>query len=81
MNPKIRKLRVELEKNKEKISELQSRGRDMERQITELENGDILALVRSHNLDINQLSALIQGMKHDPAPILRGDQKEEHEHE
>ena len=42
MNAKINKLRSELDKNKNKISELQSRNREIERQITELENNDIL---------------------------------------
>ncbi|WP_305179991.1 DUF4315 family protein [Faecalibaculum rodentium] len=80
MNTKINKLRGELTKNKNKISELQSRNREIERQITELENNDILELVHSHNLDITQLSALIQAMKTDPAAVMRGEM-EESEHE
>ena len=80
MNTKINKLRGELTKNKNKISELQSRNREIERQITELENNDILELVHSHNLDITQLAALIQAMKTDPAAVMRGDM-EESEHE
>ena len=80
MNTKINKLRGELTKNKNKISELQSRNREIERQTTELENNDILELVHSHNLDITQLSALIQAMKTDPAAVMRGEM-EESEHE
>lgn len=80
MNVKINKLRGELTKNKNKISELQSRNREIERQITELENNDILELVHSHNLDITQLTALIQAMKTDPAAVMRGEM-EESEHE
>lgn len=80
MNAKVNKLRGELTKNKSKISELQSRNREIERQITELENNDILELVHSHNLDITQLSALIQAMKTDPASVMRGEM-EESEHE
>lgn len=80
MNAKINKLRGELTKNKNKISELQSRNREIERQITELENNDILELVHSHNLDITQLAALIQAMKTDPAAVMRGEM-EESEHE
>ena len=80
MNTKINKLRGELTKNKNKISELQSRNREIERQITDLENNDILELVHSHNLDITQLSALIQAMKTDPAAVMRGEM-EESEHE
>ena len=80
MNVKINKLRGELTKNKNKLSELQSRNREIERQITELENNDILELVHSHNLDITQLAALIQAMKTDPATVMRGEM-EESEHE
>lgn len=80
MNAKINKLREELSKNKNKISELQSRNREIERQITELENNDILELVHSHDLDITQLTALIEMMKNDPAAALRGE-TEESDHE
>lgn len=80
MNAKINKLRGELSKNKNKISELQSRNREIERQITELENNDILELVHSHDLDITQLTALIEMMKNDPAAALRGE-TEESDHE
>lgn len=77
MNHKVQRLREELEKNRGKISMLQGRNRDIERQITELENSDILELVHSHDLDITQLAALIQNMKTDPASVLRGETKEE----
>lgn len=80
MNAKINKLRGELAKNKNKISELQSRNREIERQITELENNDILELVHSHDLDITKLTALIEMMKNDPAAALRGEM-EESDHE
>lgn len=76
MNAKINKLRGELAKNKNKISELQSRNREIERQITELENNDILELVHTHDLDITQLTALIEMMKNDPAAALRGETEE-----
>lgn len=80
MNAKIKKLRADLDKNKAKISELASRNKEIERQITELENNDILELVHSHNLNITQLAALIQTMKANPAALLRGEM-EEPEHE
>ncbi len=80
MNAKINKLRSELDKNKNKISELQSRNREIERQITELENNDILELIHAHSLDITQLAALIQTMKTDSAAVMRGEM-EESDHE
>ena len=76
MNAKINKLRSELDKNKNKISELQRRNREIERQITELETNDILELIHAHSLDIAQLAALIQTMKTDPAAVMRGEMEE-----
>ena len=48
MNPKIMKLRGELEKNKGKISDLQGRNRELEKQIRELEDTDIIGMVREN---------------------------------
>lgn len=45
MNPKIAKLRTEFEKNKNKISDLQGRNRELEKQIRELEDTDIIGMV------------------------------------
>ena len=45
MNPKIAKLRTEFEKNKNKISDLQGRNRELEKQIRELEDTDIICMV------------------------------------
>lgn len=76
MNAKINKLRCELNKNRNKITDLQTRNKEIEQQITELENNDILELVHAHNLDITQLAALIQTMKTDPAAAMRGELEE-----
>lgn|GEM_PF-512021 len=46
LNPKINKVIGEIEKTKEKIAEQQTRLRELERQKTELENADIVAMVR-----------------------------------
>ena len=42
MNPKINKLRAELEKNNGKIAALQAKNKDLEKQIRELENLEIV---------------------------------------
>lgn len=76
MNPKIKKINAEYEKNAAKIAELQARQKELTRQRTELENSDILELVRSHDLDITQLAALIRTMNTDPASALRGEMEE-----
>ena len=63
MNPKIKKIDSEYEKNAAKITELQERQRELEKQRLELENLDIIGRVRSMGLTPDQLAALIQGAK------------------
>ena len=70
MNPKIKKINAEYDKNAAKIAELQARQKELVRQRTELENSDILELVHSHDLDITRLAALIRTMNTDPAAAL-----------
>ena len=76
MNPKIKKINAESDKNAAKIAELQARQNELVRQRTELENSDILELVHSHDLDITRLAALIRTMNTDPAAALRGEMEE-----
>ena len=68
MNPKILKLRGELEKNKEKISGLQSRCRELEKQIRELEDTDIIGMVRENGMTMEQFAELFRRMQAAPAP-------------
>ena len=60
MNNKIRKLKTERKKNDEKIAVYRSRNAEIDKQIMELENLDIIGLVRSVGLTPEQLAALIQ---------------------
>lgn len=60
MNPKIIKIETELEKTKEKISELQDHARELEQQKIELENTGIVGLVRDAGMNPQELAALIQ---------------------
>ena len=62
MNPKIIKLREEHEKNRAKISELQTRDRETMRQLRELENTEIIGLVRSRGLRLEDFAALMRGL-------------------
>ena len=64
MNNKITKLRAERSKNEEKIAVLRSRNGEIDRQITELENLDIVGMVRSLGLTPEQLAALLQTAHH-----------------
>lgn len=63
MNPKIPRLRAELEKNKEKISELQAKNRELEKQIRQLEDTDIIGMIREQGMTIEQFAELFQKMR------------------
>ena len=63
MKPKIQKLRSELEKNSEKIAKLQSRNSEIKQQIRELENEDIIGLVRANGINMDELAQFLQMMK------------------
>lgn len=70
----IERLTEEITKTKAKISDLQTRLRDLERQKTELENAEIVALVRGVAATPKELGKLLQS--------LHGNQdKEESENE
>ena len=51
MNPKIKKINTEYQKNAAKIAELEARQAELTKQRTELENLDIIGLVRGVGLD------------------------------
>ena len=67
MNPKIPKLRDEHAKNKAKVSELQNRNRDLEKQIRDLENIDIVGMVRAKGFSLEQFAELLRQAS-TPAP-------------
>lgn len=80
MNPKIKKINTEYTKNAAKISELQARQAELEKQRTELENLDIIGLVRGMGLDPDQLSALIQANRTgQPVQMPVGEEDSGHE--
>lgn len=65
MNPKIEKLAKDIEKTKAKITELQARLRDLEKQKTELENTDFVAVARSYHLTPQELAEFLKMRKMD----------------
>ena len=70
MNPKIKKIDKEYAKNAEKISELQARQVELEKQRTELENLDIIGLVRNVGLTPDQLAAVLKALQGGLFPSL-----------
>ncbi|MBR2434397.1 MAG: DUF4315 family protein [Lentisphaeria bacterium] len=78
MNKKVVKLRAERANNDEKIAALQSRNEEIDRQIIELENTDIIGMVRESGLTPDMLAALIQSIKQNPASINSERTEENH---
>ena len=59
MNPKINKLRTELEKNNGKIAALHAKNKELEKQIRELENLEIIGMVREQSMTMEEFAAMI----------------------
>ena len=75
MNPKINKLKAEKEKNLRKIAEMTERNEEIDVQVMELENTDIIGIVRENGVTPEQLAELIQSLKNNIMP------KEDEAHE
>ena len=70
MNPKIERVDKDIEKTKGKISEFQSRLRELEKQKTELENMEIVALVRGIEIAPQELALFIRAFRENgKAPV------------
>ena len=70
MNPKIGKLKTEKEKNLRKIAELTARNEAIDAQVMELENTDIIGLVRENNITPEMLAELIRAALKNPVPAV-----------
>lgn len=60
MNPKINKLRAELEKNNEKMEKLQARNAALQQQLQEAENLEILGMVRACGMSVEEIMKLLK---------------------
>ena len=63
LNPKIIKVNTAIDKTKEQMAELQAKLRDLEKQKTQLENDEIVAMFRREQLNEDEFSALLQAGK------------------
>ena len=63
MNSKIQKVMTEIEKVRAKIATQQARLRELEQQKTELENTEIVGLVRGLDVSTDELATLIQAIR------------------
>ena len=67
MNPKISKLKAEKEKNLKKIAEMNARNEEIDRQVMELENLDIIGLVRECRITPEELAKLLKNITEEKA--------------
>lgn len=77
MNPKIIKLKAERAKNDEKIAALQSRNRELDESIVELENTDIIGLARATGMSMEELAQFLTQLKKGGAPFITPNTKED----
>ena len=63
MNPKIKKLKAEKERNASRISEMTARNGEIDNQVTERENLDIIGIVRENSITPEELFELIRSLK------------------
>lgn len=77
MNPKIIKLKAERAKNDEKIAALQSRNRELDESIVELENTDIIGLARATGMSMEELAQFLTQLKRGGAPFITPNTKED----
>ena len=79
---KLTKLQMEIDKIKQKISEQQTRLRELEQQKTEIENTEIVELVRSMKMNSSELSTFLKAYREKTdAPILMPATQEDMDHE
>lgn len=60
---KAAKVEAEIGKVKDKIAELQTRLRDLEQKKTEIENSEIVGVVRNMNIPLDQLATLLTAIR------------------
>ena len=65
MNPKIKKLKAERERNVLRITEMTARNEEIDKQVTELENLDIIGIVCENSITPEELFELIRSLKKD----------------
>ena len=68
LNPKIIKVNSAIDKTKEQIAELQAKLKDLEKQKTQFENDEIVAMFRREKLNEDEFAALLQTGRHKKQP-------------
>lgn len=74
MNARIERLKEDYERNAEKILSLQTKNKQLAEKIKQLENLEILGIVKASGLSIDELLSLLG--KTDEAPITKNELEE-----
>jgi len=71
---KINKVQAEIDKARERLMEQQARIKELESKKTEIENTEIVDIVRGLSIPLDDLAAVLQSVKSSvfPAPITSG---------
>ena len=77
MSKKKQKVISDIKKTKEKISDLQSKLRQLENQKTELENTEIVELVRSTKMNTSELATFLKAHREKKDASLIMEKQEE----
>ncbi len=81
MNPKVQKLITEIERIQTKITNLQVRLKKLEQQRTELENTEIIGMVRSVTATPEELAAFIKAFCEKAGAAMNFTKQEENKNE
>ena len=73
MNAKIQRVGREIDKTKAKISEQQAKLRELEKQRAELENLEIVDIVRGQNISFSELAEVLETIRN---PKLQEDKSQ-----
>ena len=79
MNPKIQKLKAEKEKLLTKRAAIDARCDAIDAQITELENTDIVGIVREMGVTPDELAELLRNMRSNPISAEKTEEQNETE--
>lgn len=71
---KTAKVQAEIEKARAKLAEQQARIKDLEHKKTEIENTEIVDIVRGMSIPLDELAALLQSIKAGPLPAATSGQ-------
>ena len=63
MNPRIKKIEQEIDKLKGKVALYQTRCRELEQQKRELENTEIVGVVRSMDVSTDELAEVLRALR------------------